>query len=176
MRSERGYTLFEVLVVVGMIGILTAVAIPVFISSNTLNSMWTTSEKVGALVRQTRLKAISQNTTYEVRFSCPAAGQLRALVITGNNGIDTDPNRCSNTQTGDSEIVSMPSGVTYATDLATGLQVTGRGVFTALGDSIPLIIGVTSGGAARYLSVSATGQITFTGTDPHEVEEEDEEP
>ena len=91
MRSERGYTLFEVLVVVGMIGILTAVSIPVFISSNTLNSMWTTSEKVGALVRQTRLKAISQNATYEVRFSCPAAGQLRALVITGNNGIDMDP-------------------------------------------------------------------------------------
>jgi hypothetical protein len=39
-----------------------------------------------------------------------------------------------------------------------------------------LIIGVTSGGSARYLSVSATGQITFTGTDPHEVEEVDEEP
>ena len=56
------------------------------------------------------------------------------------------------------------------------MQVTGRGVFTALGDSFSLIIGVTSGGGTRYLSLSATGQITFTSTDPHEVEEEDEEP
>ena len=61
----------------------------------------------------------------------------------------------------------MPTGVTYATDLATGLQVTGRGSFTAIGGgAIPLTIDVTYGAQDRYLTVSATGQITFSDAPP----------
>lgn len=171
MRSERGYTLFELMIVVGLIGVVTAISIPVFFSSNQLTDVWTSAERVGALIRQTRLKAISQNETYVIRFSCPAAGQLRALRITGDPAIDdfdVNPDRCTEAQTGDSEVVVMASGVVYATDAAIGLQITGRGVFTALGDSIPLIVSVTSSGPARrYLRVSATGQISFSDTDPH---------
>jgi Tfp pilus assembly protein FimT len=179
MRSERGYTIFELLIVVGLIGVITAISIPVFFSSNQLTDLWTSAERVGALVRQTRLKAISQNTTYLIRFSCPAAGQLRALVVTGDPTIDdftVNPDRCSETQTGDSEVVTMATGVNYTTDAATGLQITGRGLFSAPGDSIPLIISLGAGGSARYLTVSLTGQITFSDIDPHEEEEEDEEP
>ncbi len=175
MRSERGYTLFELMIVVGLIGVVTAISIPVFSSSNQLTDVWTSAERVGALIRQTRLKAISQNTTYVIRFSCPASGQLRALRITGDAAIDdfsVNPDRCTEVQTGDSEVVVMATGVNYATDAAIGLQITGRGVFSALGDSIPLIVSVTSSGSARrYLSVSASGQISFSDTDPHVVEE-----
>jgi len=181
MRSERGYTLFELMIVVGMIGVVTAISIPVFFSSNQLTDVWTSAERVGALIRQTRLKAISQNTTYVIRFSCPASDQLRALVITGEAAIDDfalNPDRCAETQTGDSEVVVMAGGVEYTADLALGMQVTGRGVFTAVGGgSIPMIVSVTSSGSARrYLSVSATGQISFSDIDPHVVDEEDEEP
>jgi prepilin-type N-terminal cleavage/methylation domain-containing protein len=166
MRSERGYTLLEIVIVVALIATVSGIAIPVFLSSNAMNRLWTSSERVGALIRQTRLKAISQNTTYEIRFSCPTVGRLRALVITGDPAIDTSASRCSLEQDGDSEIVEMPTGVTYDPALATGLQVTGRGVFTALGDAIPLTISVTYGSASRFLTVSATGQISFSDTEP----------
>jgi prepilin-type N-terminal cleavage/methylation domain-containing protein len=166
MRSEHGYTLFEVMVVLGLIGVVTGIAIPVFISSNAQTNLWTSAERVGALIRQTRFKAISQNRTYEVRFNCPAAGQLRGLILTGDATVDNAGTRCTTTTTGDSEIVQMATGVGYSPALGTGLQVTGRGVFTTVGGAIPLIIGVTHGSSARYLTVSATGQITFSDTDP----------
>jgi Tfp pilus assembly protein FimT len=169
------------LVVVGLIGVVTAISIPVFFSSNQLTDVWTSAERVGALIRQTRLKAISQNTTYVIRFSCPAAGQIRALRITGDPTIDdlaANPDRCAEMQTGDSDVLVMASGVDYATDAATGLQITGRGVFTTVGGgSVPMIVSVTSSGTARrYIRVSITGQIAFSDTDPHEIDEEDDEP
>jgi len=166
MRTDRGYTLFEVLIVVALIATVSGIAIPVFLSSNALNDLWTGSERIGALVRQTRLKAISQNVGYEVRFNCPSAGRLRGLILTGNPAVDDDANRCNVNSAGDSEIVQMPAGVAFTPAAATGLQVTGRGVFTAVGDAIPLTISVTYGASARYVTVSATGQISFSSTAP----------
>ncbi len=166
MRSEQGYTLLEVMVVLGLIGIVSAISVPVFISSNAQSNLWVSSERVGALVRQTRLKAISQNRTYEVRFNCPGAGQMRGLVMTGDPLVDDAGSRCTTTQVGDSEVVAMDTGVVYNAAAATGLRVSGRGVFTAVNAAIPLIIGVTHGSSDRYLTVSATGQITFSDNDP----------
>lgn len=166
MRSERGYTLFELLVAIALIAVVSGIALPVFLSSDALNDLWTSSERIGAIIRQTRLKAITQNTNYLVRFDCPGENQLRSLIVTGNPAIDDAENRCSLFQDGDSDIIEMEGGSDYAAGAATELQVTGRGVFTAVGDAIPLTIGVTHGSSARYLTVSATGQITFSNTAP----------
>lgn len=166
MRSNRGYTLFEVMIVLALIGIISAIGLPVFLSSNQMNSLWTTSERVGAIIRETRLKAITRNANYEVRFECPAANKIRGLIMTGNPVIDNAANRCDNDQTGDTEIIDLPLGFSYNTNAATALQVSGRGVFTPIGAAIPLTISVTNAGKTRYLTVSATGQITFNDTAP----------
>ena len=166
MRSQRGYSLIEVLIALGFIGVVGAIAVPVFLSSNTMSALWTSAERMGALIRQTRLKAISQNNAYIVRFDCPNEGDLRALVVTGDPTIDAAANRCSLAQEGDSEIIELSTGVTFDPGTATELQVTGRGVFNAVGGAIPLTIQVSYGAANRYLTVSATGQITFSDTEP----------
>ena len=163
MRSNRGYTLIEVLIVLALIGIISGIALPVFLSSNQMNALWTNSERIGAIIRQTRLKAITTNTPYELRFDCPAAGEIRALVVDADIA---DANRCNMDKDQDSQIVDMTYGVTFTPGTATGLQITGRGIFTALGDAIPLTINVNYGEKARYLTVSATGQITFSETEP----------
>lgn len=165
MRSDRGYTLFEVLVVLGLIGIITGISVPVFMESNTRNRVWMGSEQLGASIRQARLRAISSNTTYRVVFDCPVEAQVRHLVMTGDPAVDDDAGRCNDTLEGDSGIIEMPSGVGFDAGDATSLQVTGRGVFTATGGAIPLTISVTDGSNARTLTVSSTGQITFTDGD-----------
>lgn len=162
MLQERGYSLIEMVMVVGLIGVLSAIAVPTFLESSRRNALWTGSERVGSLVRQTRLRAISQSATYRVRFNCPSANQLRALILTGNPAIDNDANRCSMTQTGDGEAVVLPTGVTTAQGAATELQVTPRGAFTAVGEPIPLTITVSYGVSTRTVTVSATGQITYS--------------
>ena len=165
--------MFEVLVVVGLIGVVSSIAVPVFLSSNALNALWTSSERMGGLIRQTRFRAISQNATYQLRFDCPNAGEMRALIMTGDPAVDDAGDRCSANTEGDSEVVVMDTGVTFDPAGATGLQVTGRGVFTAIGDAIPLTIGVSHGSANRFLTVSATGQITFSDSAPEVVVDEE---
>ncbi|MGE0864557.1 MAG: Tfp pilus assembly protein FimT/FimU [Vicinamibacterales bacterium] len=162
MRTDRGYTLIEVLIVVALIGIVTAIAVPVFTESNARSRLWTGSEQIGATIRQARLQAISTNTRHRVVFDCPSAGAIRNLVMTGDPAIDDAVNRCDQTLDGDSGTLSLPTGVGFDSDGATSLEVSGRGVFTATGAAIPLTIDVTHGTATRTLTVSATGQITFS--------------
>ena len=162
MRSERGYSMVEVLITLGLIGVVSAISVPVFIESNARSALWSGSEQIGASVRSARLRAISQNTAYRVTFDCPSANELRTLVMTGDKTVDDDKGRCSQTIDGDSGIVQLPVGVAYEVDgNAASLEVTGRGIFTANGGGIPLTITVTHGTATRTLTVSGTGQITF---------------
>ena len=161
MRSERGYSLIEVVIVVGLIGIVTAISVPVFIESNARSSLWTGAEQIGATIRSARFKAISQNTNYRVVFNCPNANELRSLVMGISADDDDLPARCGETHPGDSGIIELPGGVAYDAADATYLEVSGRGIFTAAGGAIPLIITVTHGAPTRTLTVSGTGQVTF---------------
>ena len=165
MRSERGYTLVEMLIVVGLIGIMTAIAVPVFMESNARSNLWTGSELIGATIRQARMKAISQNTSYRVVFNCPSANELRSLIVTGDPMVDDAVDRCDQTVDGDSGAIEMPTSITYTPGTATRLEINGRGNFTAVGDAIPLVINVNYGSTLRTLTVSATGQITFSAVE-----------
>ena len=163
MRSERGYTLFEVLIVIGLIGIVSAISVPVFMESNARNALWTGAEQVGATIRSARFKAISQNTPHRVVFNCPNANELRTIAFQNDPDIDDldTATRCGQTHPGDSGIIELPGGVVYDADDATFLEVSGRGIFTAEDAAIPLTMTFTHGGAVRTLTVSATGQVTF---------------
>jgi prepilin-type N-terminal cleavage/methylation domain-containing protein len=167
MRSERGYTLFEVLIVVGLIGIVSAISVPVFIESNARNALWTGAEQVGATIRSARFLAISQNTAHRVVFNCPNANELRTLAFQNDPAIDDldVPTRCGQDHPGDSGVVELPSGVAYDAGGALFLEVSGRGIFTANGGPIPLTLTVTHGAPARILTISGSGQVTFTDVD-----------
>lgn len=147
------------MVAMALIGILAAVGIPTLMESSRRNSVWTATELIGSQIRQARLKAISHNKSFRVRFNCPSTGQFRVLEVTGDSTIDTASTRCSMYQTYDSGVMALPSAV--ALDVTPTLTVTSRGVFSSSG-SIPQAITATYGGySSRTLTVSLTGQITF---------------
>ena len=114
-----------------LIAILTAVAIPTLQESTKRNAIWTASETIGTQIRQARLKAISRNRSFRIRFDCPAAQQFRVLEVTGNSTIDNATDRCSLYQTHDSGVYAMPSNVTYGTPPV--LTVNSRDVFSSTG-------------------------------------------
>lgn len=179
MRHARGFTIVELLVVMALMGVLAAVSVPVFIESASRNRVWTGAELIGAQVRQARLKAISRNTTFRVRFDCPAVGQFRVLTVTGDAGVDDAEDRCDTYLEDDSGVLPMPQGVGFG-EVPT-LEVNGRGLYTSLGGAIPQEITVTYGDHRRILTVSAAGQIAFRteegdGTVTEEEAGEDEEP
>lgn len=157
MRSNRGFTLIELMVVLGLAGILAAIAAPVYVESSARNRIWTASETIGSQLRQARLKAISRNRSFQVRFDCPATGQFRVLAV--NAATINAVNRCSLTEQFDSGVFAMPIQVGFGT--VPTLTVSGRGIFTSTA-AIPQTITVNYGTRSRALTVSATGQITFS--------------
>jgi prepilin-type N-terminal cleavage/methylation domain-containing protein len=162
MRSNAGYTLIEMLIVVGLIGVVSAIAVPVFFESSARTNTWTGSELIGAQIRQTRLRAISRNRTYQIRFDCPGTGQFRALVMTGVPATDDAEDRCDTTVEFDGGVETMPPGASFG-DVA-NIQINGRGVVSVIDDVVPYSISVTNGTSTRTLSVTATGQVSFSGS------------
>lgn len=162
MRSTRGFTLFELLIVVALIGILSAVAIPTLNESTNRNAVWTASEQIGSQIRQARLKAITRNQRFRVTFDCPADGQYRVLAVQEDPLIDNAAGRCGQTYRHDSGVYTMPANVSFGDALPT-LEVNGRGMYTLIGVGVlPLVITVQYRAThSRQLTVSTTGQITF---------------
>jgi Tfp pilus assembly protein FimT len=154
--------MFELLVVMALITILSGMAIATTTGSTARNSVWTASEQIGSQIRQARLKAISRNTRFRIRFDCPAVGQYRVLRVTGDAGIDNAANRCDDYQEHDSGVYTMPQRVSYGSAPPL-LEVNSRGVFSST-TGIPTTITVTYSGSnttSRSLTMSATGQINF---------------
>lgn len=151
--------MFELVVAMALIMILAAIGLPVMNESIHRNAVWSSSELIGSQIRQARLKAISRNKSFRVRFNCPSTGQFRILEVTGNAAIDNAADRCSTYQTYDSGIMTVQEGVDFGTPPV--FTVTSRGVFSTP-SGIPITITVSYGAdSSRDLTVSATGQITF---------------
>jgi type IV fimbrial biogenesis protein FimT len=153
MRSEYGFTMFELLIVMALIAIFSAMGIPTLQESTRRNSVWSASELIGSQIRQARLKAISRNMSFQVRFNCPAAGQFRVLQVTGTIN---DANRCTTQLTYDSGVMAMPSSVTFGTPAS--LTVNSRGLFST---AATITVTHSTSASSRTLTMSPTGQITF---------------
>jgi prepilin-type N-terminal cleavage/methylation domain-containing protein len=160
VRSQSGFTLTELLIALAVAGVLAAISVPVVMESTARNRLWTGSELIGAQIRQARLKAITRNTTFQVRFNCPAVGQFRSLVMTGDVAIDNHVDRCRQTRPFDSGVQALPANITSTP--ANTIQVTGRGIVSVVGAAVPHTISVSYGASTRTLIISATGQITFS--------------
>ncbi len=159
MRSNRGFTMFELVVAMALIMILSAIGLPALNESIHRNAVWSSAELVGSQIRQARLKAISRNRSFRVRFNCPSTGQFRILEVTGDATIDNASNRCDLQQTYDSGVMAVGEGVSFGTPPV--FTVTSRGIFSTT-SGIPATVTVSYGSdSSRDLTVSATGQITF---------------
>jgi prepilin-type N-terminal cleavage/methylation domain-containing protein len=111
MRSDRGFSLVEVLAVVAFIGIVAAVAMPVYTDIVDSMRLGQATRDVERELQTARLKAVSTNRRLRVRTNCPVAGQYRIVQVLGTTS-DVPVSRCSET--------------TYPLDTATQNPVTKR--------------------------------------------------
>ena len=159
MRNERGFSLMELVVVTGAIGVLAAVAIPGMQVVLDRNKVFTTSELVASQIREARLAAITRNGTFRVMFNCPEPGAMRMVEFVGVPAIDAAADRCTNDQPNDGPLVYIPRGVNFGGGVIPTLRVNGRGEFSAEGGAMPLVFAVSYGSMSRVVSVTAAGRI-----------------
>jgi Tfp pilus assembly protein FimT len=165
MRTCRGFSLLELVVILGAVGVLAAIAVPAMIAAADRNKIIAGADLVAAQIREARLAAVTKNTPHRVRFDCPAPGAVRMLVVTGDAAVDNANDRCTTPQPGDGPAAYLPAGVAFGGGTPPTIHVDGRGqVSTVGGGAMPLNLLVSYGDANRALTITAAGRVA-TPTD-----------
>jgi len=159
MGNNRGFSLLELIVTCGVVGVCAAVAIPSMNNAVQRNRVITSAQLVSAQIREARLAAITRNQFFRVAFDCPATGAIRMLEVTGDPAVDDDPGRCTTNLPNDGPPMYMPEGVGFGEAPET-LQINSRGQVSVLGGAMPHDAAVTDGALSFTVTVTATGRVT----------------
>lgn len=96
--SARGVSLVDMIVVVALIGILSAIAVPNMLAAADSIRLGQSAREVERVMQTARLRAIASKRPMRVRFNCPSARWYRAVELLGTAhaplAADTSTDRC----------------------------------------------------------------------------------
>jgi len=145
MKSNRGFSLIEIMVVIGIIAILATIAVPNIIGWRTKQRFLAAASDVHEAIKMARSAAIKDNTTVVIQF------QLNRFTVFADDDAD------GSQDAGERTIFSS----NFLNDIALTtsfpghrLSFNGRGLTNAVGDGITLSNAVYG---TRVLQVTVTG-------------------
>ena len=148
LADNRGFSLAEMLAVTGIIGVLTAIAIPSFLSTRPGLRLNGAAREVFGKLMWARAQAVEENTTYSVAF--PNDHTLTIINDTNGNGV-ADLGETT-------EAVDIQTDYTDVTFVVGGSDATpnfnGRG--TTSGETT---ITVSNSSGTRIVTVTPTGNV-----------------
>jgi prepilin-type N-terminal cleavage/methylation domain-containing protein len=173
-RTQRGFSLVELLIIVALIGTLAAIALPVMKDVTASTKLSQAARLVERELQGARLKAVSVNRSLRVRLNCPAAGYLRRVELLGSTA-DSASNRCLTTAypfpapdtdlttrpNYDGPILILPNGATVTgVDLQFNPDGTTAQVVNNVAQAIDTVtLRVTRQSKSRTVTVNGAGKI-----------------
>lgn len=184
--SEAGFTLMDMLVTVGIIGVLAGAAVPELVDVAAQLRLSEGQRDVESVLQAARLKAVTAGHPMRVRFNCPVAGEYRMVELIGTpanpDPADSSNTRCSTASypypAGDNDPLTrpnndgpvryLPDGVSFQTSVtlefwADGTvhkQVNGENPWSML-DTTGADISLTRKSVVKHISVNGLGKITL---------------
>jgi type II secretory pathway pseudopilin PulG len=92
-ESEAGFTLIDMIVTIGVLAVLAAVAVPSLANVSDRMRLGQGQREVERELQTARLKAVTANRRMRIRFNCPTARQYRLVEVIGT-AVDDASNRC----------------------------------------------------------------------------------
>jgi type II secretory pathway pseudopilin PulG len=86
-RSNAGFTLTDVVMALGVMGVLSATALPLLTDVADSMKLGQALREVERELQAARLKAVTANRPMRVRFNCPAAGGYRMVELLGTPAV-----------------------------------------------------------------------------------------
>ena len=129
---SAGFTLMDLLITVAVFVTVSAVAIPTLAGAVNNMRLRMASRDVERELQTARLRAVSMNRAFRVRFNCPNAGEYRVVELIGTPAVpdarDNEASRCSAQQypypapdnnpltrpNGDGPLRRLPDGVSFS--------------------------------------------------------------
>jgi Tfp pilus assembly protein FimT len=101
LRTERGFSLIDMMVVVGLIGIICAMAVPTITNAIDQMRLGQAARDVERELQTAKMRAVGKARPIRVRFNCPTAGEFRIVELIGSAttpaAADNAGNRCTET-------------------------------------------------------------------------------
>ena len=107
LKEKKGLSLIEALVVLFIIGIITAVALPYFFGFYSGAELKTAGRRIASVLRAAKSYAEAKNVDYQVVFSIPVANKLEMAIYEDPSGL--------NTKVGKTEKIELSSSVVFST-------------------------------------------------------------
>jgi Tfp pilus assembly protein FimT len=173
--SSTGFSLVELLLVVGLIGALSAVALPVMTNMNESIKLSDAARLVERELQDARIKAVSSNRVLRVRLNCPTVGSIRRVEVLATI-VDTAADRCLQSSypfpAADSDVMTRPNFDGPVRTLPVGATVTSTviqfapdGTAGEVVNGVPQVIGTTvtltiaRAGKSKSVTINGTGKI-----------------
>jgi Tfp pilus assembly protein FimT len=177
--TESGFTLVELVSMFAIALTLSAISVPAVRTFSNMQKATSAARLVERQLQTARLKAVTISRSIRVRFSCPSAGQLRLLELTGVATTDNATNRCDptaypfpgvndslrSTPSHDSPVIDLPSGTTVAgTVLQFEFNPSGAVYAVASNGTVSMIdadvtLTVTRTGFSKTITISGLGRV-----------------
>lgn len=145
MKSNRGFSLIEIMVVIGIIAILATIAVPNIIGWRTKQRFLAAASDVHEAIKMARSAAIKDNTTVVIQF------QLNRFTVFADDDADGSQDAGERTIFSSNFLNDIDLTTSFPGDR---LSFNGRGLTNAVGAGITLSNAVYG---TRVLQVTVTG-------------------